>query len=236
MDGAGLLTDDVKPGVNYLQSLSLPKVTTIYGGITTVTPTDCMTDNGVETPLDVLVCATGFDTTFKPRFKLQGQHKQIDLTSQWADEPRSYLGLAAHVYPNYFMFLGLNCSIGNGPIIFSIEEDNRSFTPKLAAVDDFMQQKDAFMPKITAVWPGSHLHYMEALSTVRWDDFDVAYNGNRFAYLGNGFAQMEPSPDVNKTYYIRDKDDGVPLSCSSMSTFNAKDSLSRLAKPQSAKL
>jgi hypothetical protein len=157
--------------------------------------------------------------------------------------------------------LGPNCPIGNGPIIFSIEiqadyiaqflnrwqkEDIASFDPKVEAVDDFMQQKDAFMPstvwdsnclswykdprskKITALWPGSTLHYMETLANARYDDFDVRYRTNRFAYLGNGFSQTELNPHIDQAYYIRERDDGQPVSRSLQSTFNAKDLGDRL--------
>lgn len=58
---------DFKPGVDYLESLGLPNVTTIYGEIVKVTETGCVTDNDVSTDVDVLICATAFDTTFKPR-------------------------------------------------------------------------------------------------------------------------------------------------------------------------
>ncbi|KAL4861469.1 hypothetical protein BDV12DRAFT_191055 [Aspergillus spectabilis] len=244
------------PGINYLESLSLPNVTPIYGEITQITPTSCVTDNGVETELDVLICATGFDTTFKPRFPVIGRDGK-NLQAEWKDEPRSYLGLAASGFPNYFMFLGPNCPIGNGPIIFSIElqgsyiaeflnrwqkEDIKAFDPKLDAVNDFMEQKDLFMEttvwnthcqswyknpqtgKITALWPGSTLHYMETLANPRYEDFDVTYTTkNRFAYLGNGFSQREMNPKVDPVFYIRDHDDKSSVFGSLFSTYNAKD-------------
>ncbi|KAF9893699.1 hypothetical protein FE257_009867 [Aspergillus nanangensis] len=249
------------PGINYLESLTLPNVTPIYGEITAITPTGCTTTSpeaGTQShDLDVLICATGFDTTFQPRFPLTGRN-HADLAAEWAHEPRSYLGMAAHNFPNYFMFLGPNCPIGNGPIIFSIElqgsyiaeflnrwqkEDIASFDPKREAVDDFMTQKDLFMDrtvwatscqswyknpasgKITALWPGSTLHYMETLATPRYEDFDVRYvgGGNRFAYLGNGFSQLEMRAGADLTYYLREKEDGRSVFASQFSTVNAKD-------------
>ncbi|KAJ6166733.1 hypothetical protein N7470_002180 [Penicillium chermesinum] len=243
-------------GVNYLESLTLPNVTTIYGEITKITPTGCVTENGVETDLDVLICATGFDTTFKPRFPVLGRGGR-NLQAEWEHEPRSYLGLAASGFPNYFMFLGPNCPIGNGPIIFSIElqgsyiaeflnrwqkEDIKAFDAKKEAVDDFMEQKDLFMEttvwntscqswyknpktgKITALWPGSTLHYMETLAKPRYDDFDVTYaSKNRFAYLGNGFSQREMNPKADIAFYIREYDDGSSVFGDLFSTHNAKD-------------
>lgn len=221
-----------------------------------MTEKGCVTEDGQEWPIDVLICATGFDTTFKPRFPLIGRGGR-SLADEWATEPRSSLGLAANGFPNYFMFLGPNCPIGNGPIIFSIEiqgeyiahflnrwqkEDIASFDARADAIDDFMQQKDAFMQstvwntscaswykspqsgKITALWPGSTLHYMETLTSPRYDDFEVKYRGNRFAYLGDGFSQTELHPAVDATYYLRHKDAGESLFRPLQSTFNAKNS------------
>jgi hypothetical protein len=44
--------------------------------------------------------------------------------------------------------------------------------------------------RVNAVWPGSSLHYMEAISSPRYEDFDITYLGasekNRWAFLGMG--------------------------------------------------
>jgi hypothetical protein len=44
-----------------------------------------------------------------------------NLQDTWAKEPRSYFGLAAADFPNYRIFLGPNCPIGNGPVLSAIE-------------------------------------------------------------------------------------------------------------------
>lgn len=105
-------------------------------------------------------------------------------------------------------------------------ENMASFDPKKEAVDDFIAHKDAFMAgsvwatgcrswykantvdgKVAALWPGSTLHYMEACQDVRYDDWNIAYTGNRFAWLGNGYSQVELDPTADKAYYIRNEDD-----------------------------
>lgn len=103
------------PGVGYLESLTKPNVTTIYGEIERITERGCVCDDGNEYPIDVLICATGFDTTFKPRFPLIAPNGK-NLQEEWAKEPASYLGIAAAEFPNYLIFLGPNCPIGNGPV------------------------------------------------------------------------------------------------------------------------
>jgi hypothetical protein len=244
-----------QPGIDYLESLTLPNITTIYGEIVRVTPDSCVTDDGKEHPIDVLICATGFDTTFKPRFPLIGRHG--DLAKLWSTDPDSYLGLAAHGFPNYFMFLGPSCPVGVGPVIIVIEaqgcyitellnrwqkQNIRSYDPREEAVRDFIAQKDAFMEhtvwttnclswykspvtgKVTALWPGSILHYLSVLSDQRYDDYKIEYNGNRFSYFGNGFAQLELNPHIDHAYYVRDSDDGTSvLPQTTLSTFNVKN-------------
>lgn len=152
------------PGINYLESLHKPNVKVVYGEIEQITERGCKCDDGNEYPVDVLICATGFDTSFRPRFPTIGEDGR-NLQDEWSKEPRSYLGLAAPHMPNYFIFLGPNCPIGNGPVLSAIElqadymlsmcdrwqtENIHSFTPKMEAVEDFLAHTDSFMKK--TIW------------------------------------------------------------------------------------
>ncbi|ETS75250.1 hypothetical protein PFICI_13734 [Pestalotiopsis fici W106-1] len=232
------------PGVNYLESLTKENVQVVYGEINEVTERGCLCDDGKEYPVDVLICATGFDTSFKPRFPVVSD-KGENLQDKWAADPQSYFGVAAAGMPNYLFFLGPNCPIGNGPVLSAIEtqadwmcrlidryqtNNIRTFSPKEEAVQDFINFKDYFMTRtvwqdpcrswykprpdgpITALWPGSTLHYIECMKDLRMDDFDVTYTGNRFAWLGNGYSQTELDDTADWAYYIRDNDDDGPLS------------------------
>lgn len=228
------------PGVGYLESLTKENVEVVYGEINEITEKGCLSDNGKEYPVDVLICATGFDTTFKPRFPLIGPAGG-NLQDEWSQEPRSYFGLAAADYPNYLIFLGPNCPIGNGPVLSAIEaqadwmmavidryqtSNIHSIAPKRQAVDDFIDWKNEFMKgtvwadkcrswykanqadaPVTALWPGSTVHYIEALSEVRWEDMEVKYTGNRYGWLGSGFSQCESDPTADWAYYVREHDD-----------------------------
>lgn len=110
-------------------------------------------------------------------------------------------------------------------------ENIETFAPKMEAVDDFIAYKDVFMQKtvwdnacrswyknnsatgkVTALWPGSALHYIEAVKEVRWDDWNITYQGNRFNWLGNGYSQTELDSTADWAYYIRDRDDSPFLS------------------------
>lgn len=232
------------PGVGYLEALGKENVEVVYGEITRITERGCVCDNGNEYPVDILICATGFDTSFKPRFPIVAPNGK-NLQDVWKEEAQSYLGVAAAEFPNYLIFLGPNCPIGNGPVLSAIEcqadymlklidrfqtHNISQFSPKKEAIADFIAHKDQFMQNtvwndpcrswykgrpdgpVTALWPGSTLHYIEAMMEVRMDDWEVKYNGNRFAWLGNGRSQTELDPTADWAFYIREKDDDEPLS------------------------
>ncbi|KAF8645072.1 hypothetical protein AX16_008130 [Volvariella volvacea WC 439] len=234
------------PGPGYLEALRKENVEVVQGEIERITETGCLTGkDGYEHEFDVLICATGFDTSYRPRFPIIGRHGK-NLQEEWSQEPKTYMGLAAADFPNYFMLIGPNSPIGNGPVLIAVEtlaeyvlkfvnrlqtENIHSFAPKAEAVEDFVEYKDRFMAKtvwadscrswykgntvdgkVIAVWPGSSLHYIEALSDVRYDHWDIRYTGNRFAFMGNGFSQTETDPTADTAFYVRTVDDSPYIS------------------------
>jgi len=55
---------------------------------------------------------------------------------------------------------------------------------------------------VTAIWPGSRLHYFEVLKEPRYEDFDIEYSGNRFSFLGNGYTSTELNPSADPVWYF----------------------------------
>lgn len=75
-------------------------------------PIECFTETGIRTgdadyELDVVILATGFDagTGSLTRMNIHGRDGR-SLTSEWAEEIRSALGLQVHGYPNLFTIAG----------------------------------------------------------------------------------------------------------------------------------
>ncbi|GAB7356238.1 hypothetical protein MBLNU459_g7055t1 [Dothideomycetes sp. NU459] len=230
----------ITPGTGYLESLGASNVSVVYGEIERIDESGLWVDDGKHYEVDVLVCATGFDTTFKPRFPLIGSTGQ-QLSETWKDEPSAYLGIAAPGYPNYFMTLGPNSPVGNGPVLIAVEaqvqyiinmmskfqkENLRSFDVKSEPVNEFNAWKDSFMDntiwteqcrswykagsiygRVAALWPGSTLHYLEAMEHPRWEDWSYTYSSkNRFEFLGNGHSTAERRVGGDLSYYIRNED------------------------------
>ncbi|KAI3571637.1 putative MoxY [Fusarium oxysporum f. sp. albedinis] len=63
-----------------------------------------------------------------------------------------------------------------------------------------------------AIWPGSRAHSLKAIEHVRFEDYDIKYiYQNRFAYLGNGFHEIESSnADVTWYYGLLDGKNEAP--------------------------
>ena len=66
--------------------------------------------------------------------------------------------------------------------------------------------------KSLTIWPGSGLHFIEAMVDLRADDWDIVYRGNRFEWLGNGFSRTETDSESDLAWYMRERDNGPFLS------------------------
>ncbi len=106
----------ITPGVGYLEALVDPKTEVVTSGVKEITAKGCISDEGKEYTADVIICATGFDTTFLPKFPIIGSNGQ-SIAEAWKEEPMNYFGFAAAGFPNYFMFAGPNSPLGNGPFL-----------------------------------------------------------------------------------------------------------------------
>ena len=109
----------ITPGVGYLETLASDKVEVAWGDIAKINERGPVGVDGTEYPVDVLICATGFDVSYQPRFPIIGASGQ-SLGDVWADNPEAYFGLAAHGFPNYFMIGGPNSPVGNGPVLVAL--------------------------------------------------------------------------------------------------------------------
>lgn len=109
----------INPGEPYLKSLQSSNVHPVFDPIDSVTY-DGIIAEGQLRAVDVIIAATGFDTSFRPRFSIIGRDGR-DLKDIWKDDPVSYCGLAISGFPNYLTFLGPNTPISNGSLMGTLE-------------------------------------------------------------------------------------------------------------------
>ncbi|CAK7242725.1 MAG: hypothetical protein STHCBS139747_004223 [Sporothrix thermara] len=108
------------PGEGYLEALQAPNAAIELEPIARVTPAGIETADGRVEPLDVLVCATGFDVSFTPHWDIVGRNG-VRLADQWRDDPQAYFGVCAPNMPNYFIFNGPNTPVGHGCLLPMME-------------------------------------------------------------------------------------------------------------------
>lgn len=108
------------PGPGYLEALTAPNVSVIPGRISHVNETGITTTDNTHRPVDAIICATGFNTSFQGRFPVYGRDGH-NLQDRYKRRPETYLSVATDNFPNYFMSLGPNSGRGNGNLLVVIE-------------------------------------------------------------------------------------------------------------------
>jgi cation diffusion facilitator CzcD-associated flavoprotein CzcO len=95
----------------YLRTFNRDNVELVTESIERVTQTGIVTADGVERPIDVLVCATGFrvmDRGTTPPFPVIGPAR-VDLRDFWhQNRYQAYQGVSVPGYPNLFLITGPN--------------------------------------------------------------------------------------------------------------------------------
>ncbi|KAG9222257.1 hypothetical protein CCMSSC00406_0006554 [Pleurotus cornucopiae] len=149
------------PGVGYLEALCEDNVDFVPSLIKRVTPEGIETVDGDHKALDVIVCATGFDTSYQLDFPIIGKNG-VDVRDKYLPHPRTYLSVAVEGFPNWFQTLGPNSAVGAGSLLIILEkqvdyaveatlkiqrERLKSMDPKKEAVDDFDEYLEAWFPR-----------------------------------------------------------------------------------------
>ncbi|KAK5688277.1 hypothetical protein LTS10_000255 [Elasticomyces elasticus] len=156
----------ITPGHGYLEALSSHNVTVTTESIARATSKGLRMADGSIVAVDAIICATGFDTSYRPNFPLIAFDK--DLRDLWHEEPKGYFSITAAGIPNYFIMSGPNFPLANGCLIPCLETNIKFafaaakkiqydgikwLSPKQAAVDDYQEYKDSIMEDL--VWTGS---------------------------------------------------------------------------------
>ncbi|KAL2802816.1 dimethylaniline monooxygenase [Aspergillus granulosus] len=142
------------PESGYLEALAGEKTTVLPG----------IDANGVEHEVDMIICATGFDTSFRPRFPITGLDPNLTLADKWATFPSSYLGVSVDGFPNYFSYGGPYTPVAQGTVLpiltlltrHSLEiittmrrQQIRRLSPRASVVEDFAEHAEAYLPRTT---------------------------------------------------------------------------------------
>ncbi|KAJ6503581.1 cyclohexanone monooxygenase [Mycena sanguinolenta] len=234
------------PGNGFLEALMEPHVHACLDPIQRFSAQGIVTNDGnlseTEHKFDVIICATGFDTSFRPRFPVVGRDG-INLQDMWADhnQAKSYMSVSVAGMPNYLMYGGPSYPAAHGSLLpvnelianyictmiykWQLEPNLKWFEPDLQAQNEFNEHRDVQLAttvwsdscsswfkagkpdgKIIALHPGSRTHFMTLLKNPRTQDYHFEYEGNRFAFCGNGFTTRE-TEERDLAWYLDPKDE-----------------------------
>ena len=88
------------PGNGYLEALCEANVEVISDTIAKITSTGIQTADGVDHDVDIIICATGFDVSWRPAYPTIGRHAK-NLAKEWEQIPSTYLSITVPDFPNY---------------------------------------------------------------------------------------------------------------------------------------
>jgi 4-hydroxyacetophenone monooxygenase len=142
-----------------------------------------VTEDGARRAADVLVMATGFQSTriLWPT-EIRGRGGQSIHDAWRGDDPRAYLGLTTVGFPNLFIMLGPNTALAHGgSAIFQIEAQAQYLVSLLVAMreagvatveprqdvhDDYNDRVDAANQRLVFAHPGMSNWYKNAAGRV----------------------------------------------------------------------
>ncbi|KAL4869862.1 hypothetical protein BDV12DRAFT_195870 [Aspergillus spectabilis] len=200
------------PGPGYLEALCKDNVDYIQTHIERFTPTSIVTKDGVERPVDAVICSTGANVDHVPPFSILANG--LDLREAWKHGghygfPYNYLGVAVPGFPNFLWIGGPNATGHGGSVPNSVEnqityiakiirklrnQGIKSVAPSKAATDDFLEYSDQFFPR--TVWtdncsswynggrPGARIHglFPGSAATLNYIRRDPRWEDFEFTY------------------------------------------------------
>ena len=180
-----LLTNDWYP------ALARDNVHVETNRIARVTENAVVTEDGTSHAADVIIYATGFESTdFLSPMKITGRGN-ADLNAVWARGAEAHRGVAVAGFPNLFILYGPNTNLGHNSIIFMLEcqvnyigqcietidrERLRYLDVKPAAMERFNRDLQQDMQKtVWAAGCSSWYKTADGRVTNNWSSFTAKY-------------------------------------------------------------
>jgi len=182
------------PAPGYLEALVAENSTIFTSDLTSIDETGFNQD-GKHYDVDVIICATGFDTTWLTRFPFIGKNG-VSLQELWGDPKKgvtSYLSIGTPGFPNYFAYCGPYGPLGHGSFMPLIEiwtrymfaaitkaqiENIKSYTPRMDLSSQFRAHADLFLRR--TAWTSPCRSWFKQGKS---DGQVVVYPGSRLHFL-----------------------------------------------------
>ncbi|KAL2065386.1 hypothetical protein VTL71DRAFT_3056 [Oculimacula yallundae] len=216
------------PGPGYLEALTESNVDFVTETIASIRPEGVILEGGRNIDVDVLVCATGFVVSSAPPFTVVGKNG-LTLQERWSPSPETYLAVGVDGFPNYFMMGSNNSGVGSGSLTSILEAQGDYLRERVRDFSEYIEtyfENTVYMDdcntwyratadgkaRITALWPGSSLHELEALRSPRWEDYVYeSVDQNRLRWFGNGSSVTNTPGLGDPAWYLEPSQISQPL-------------------------
>jgi hypothetical protein len=182
------------PAPGYLEALVAPNATVFTDEIGRIDETGFFDHEGKHHDVDVIICATGFNTSWLPRFPIVNG-SGTSLTDLWGtpEGVTSYLSIAIPTFPNLFSFCGPYGPLGHGSFMPLIEqwtrymfdsiskaqvENIKAYIPRMDLSKQFRQHADLFLQR--TAWTSPCRSWFKQ---GRSDGQAAVYPGSRLHFL-----------------------------------------------------
>ena len=174
-----LISDD------YYRALTRSNVELVTAGIDRVREDGIALRDGRVIPLDVLILATGFQTTeFLAPIEITGLRGR-SLRDEWKDGARAYKGMSVSGFPNLFMMYGPNTNLGHNSILFMIECQTRYIVGCIRALRD---RGLAWLDVRRDALEAWNDRMQEDLSRTVWNDTDHSWYKDAAGRITNNWS------------------------------------------------
>lgn len=173
-----LITDD------YYPALVRKNVRLVTEPIARITPVGIETRDGKVHPADVLVLATGFESTsFLAPMDIIGRDGR-SLNDAWRDGAEAYLGLTVSGFPNFFMMYGPNTNLGHHSILFMLECQTRYI---IRCVRELARRRARSLDVLPEVLASYNRRVQKELAGTVWARIDASWYKTKTGRITNNW-------------------------------------------------
>ncbi len=117
-------------------ALAKPNVDVVFQGLSHITETGVVAENGREYPVDTIIFGTGYAVAEPAIYRIIKGADGRSLSEHWQGQPRAYQGVAIHGFPNMFMMLGPNSNNVQGSVMWTAEQQAIYISKAIKAIHD----------------------------------------------------------------------------------------------------
>ena len=192
---------------DFYPAISSPNAELVTDGIERIEQNGVRTRDGRLHALDILVCATGFDSkAFLLPMDVTGANGE-NLADLWGGAPRAHRGVSMPGFPNFWMLEGPTSPVGNLSLIFISEYQARYIT---AMIDKMKQDRLAAIEPTRDAFEKTNAEMAQAVTRTVWftggcDSWylDATGKPNLYPFPTKRFRREMSHPDFSEFHLIR---------------------------------